>query len=33
MNGKTHLAAACGTYCGTCNFLRKSCAGCLAQKG
>ena len=33
MKGKTHLAAACGTYCGTCNFLRKSCAGCLAQKG
>ena len=33
MNIKSEYAAVCGTFCGSCEFLRKSCNGCLAQKG
>ena len=33
MNTEPQLAAVCGDFCGTCEFLGESCAGCLAQKG
>lgn len=33
MNVKPEFAAVCGNFCGTCEFLGKSCAGCLVQKG
>ena len=28
MNQETALAAACGLYCGDCEYLEKQCAGC-----
>jgi hypothetical protein len=29
----TKLAAACGLFCGNCEYLDKKCKGCGAQKG
>ncbi len=33
MKIKSDFAAVCGSFCGTCEYLSKSCAGCLVQKG
>jgi hypothetical protein len=33
MRIKPQYAAVCGNFCGTCGFLGKSCAGCLAHEG
>ena len=33
MGIEPELAAVCGNFCGPCDFLGRTCAGCLAQKG
>jgi hypothetical protein len=33
MNRDTTLAAACGLYCGDCEFLEKQCSGCTRLGG
>jgi hypothetical protein len=33
MNDKIALAAACGLYCGDCNYLGEQCPGCGNVKG